>query len=195
MTGSPDDIGVFTIYDPATGQILMTVRGTRVVADANGSNIEGDYSALEYTIVDGIPVAIVPDPAEALASAKDSAISDVLAHGNAMMDRVVGPVFAYEVPSWPAKEAAALAFLGATATAADMDLLHREATRTGETVEALAPKIAARAAAFRVVAPEMTGVRRALQATLDAAATTGDVETARLTAIATIDAIETAIAT
>lgn len=46
----------FTIYDPDTNIITMVFDGLESDAALNGSYIEGDYSAKEYTVVDGKPV-------------------------------------------------------------------------------------------------------------------------------------------
>lgn len=56
----------YTIYDPATGQILYTITlGTADISDPNLQGktfIEGKYSGKEYYIDAGTPVAIPQDP-------------------------------------------------------------------------------------------------------------------------------------
>jgi len=46
----------FTIYDPASSEITCVFEGREDDAALNGDYIEGEYSAKEYTIVDGQPV-------------------------------------------------------------------------------------------------------------------------------------------
>ena len=46
----------FTIYDSDTNEIIMLFDGLESDAALNGSYLAGEYSAKEYTIVDGEPV-------------------------------------------------------------------------------------------------------------------------------------------
>ena len=45
----------FTVYDDATGEVIMVIDGLEDDAALNGSYISGEYPAAEYTIVDGSP--------------------------------------------------------------------------------------------------------------------------------------------
>ena len=45
----------YTIYDENTGEIKMNIVADESVAKANGSYIEGKYSAEEYSIHEGVP--------------------------------------------------------------------------------------------------------------------------------------------
>ena len=46
----------FTIYDNATGEVIMVMEGEQSDAALNGSFISGEYPGAEYTIVNGSPV-------------------------------------------------------------------------------------------------------------------------------------------
>lgn len=53
----------YTIYNPATGQILSTVSGTQDQPIPEGmATISGDISARDYYISNGEPIKKLPDP-------------------------------------------------------------------------------------------------------------------------------------
>lgn len=56
----------FTIYDDATGEVIMVMEGEQSDAALNGSYISGEYPGAEYTIVDGSPVRKSDDELEAI---------------------------------------------------------------------------------------------------------------------------------
>lgn len=50
-------IGVFTTFDPETGEITGRIRGSRKTAEANGPFVEGEFSRKTHVIVDSQPAS------------------------------------------------------------------------------------------------------------------------------------------
>ncbi|MBC7156677.1 MAG: hypothetical protein H5U20_04075 [Rhodobacteraceae bacterium] len=119
----------------------------------------------------------VPRPEAELSAARLAAArADALARLPAVLDAVAegitGPVAANIRASWPQKEAAALAVL-AGGDPDPMLAAEVSARGLGETPEALAAKIAAKANAYRAAAAVLAGRDKAAQGSI-AAATTPD---------------------
>jgi hypothetical protein len=126
--------------------------------------------------------------ARQLADARADAAARIVAAVDACTLAITGLVPADEKLSWPTKEAAARAHIAGTADAAQTALLTGEATATGETLDALAAKIAANATVYRAAISTLTGLRRVGMAAVESASTQGEVWAARDAAVAAVAA-------
>lgn len=94
------------------------------------------------------------------------------------MTELSGPLPLEEKLAFPAKEAAARALLAGEAAAAQLELISVEAEAAGETPEALARRVVARAGDWHAALARLTGLRRRVAAAVAGAATPEAVEEA-----------------
>lgn len=104
-------------------------------------------------------VEITPIEAMAAVMAAIASVEETLTAGIPLSEKL----------SWSAKEAAARAVIGETATDAETELLAGEASLTGETVAYLAERVVARADLYRFSVSRLAGIRRAAGAAIAAA--------------------------
>lgn len=141
----------------------VVVPGARhvVIDDASAPNVPPERWVVNW--VNGTIAVAEPTPDEVsamVAAAKSRAIAGVIAFADQMADAITGHAPLAEKLSWSSKESAAVAHLAGTATVTQTTMLSAEAGRTGETVAALAAKIAANAAKYHVAAGLIAGQRR-----------------------------------
>lgn len=105
--------------------------------------------------------------------------AEALARMRAWIAEFVGQftqgVPAAELASWPAKAAAARAFL---ATGIEQSLISAEAAVTGEPADRLAKRIASKAEAYEHIIARVTGLRRATEAAVTTAETPAEIQAA-----------------
>lgn len=113
-----------------------------------------------------------------IATSKDAALRAL----DRIIDRaaqgIAGQIPELERLTWPAKEAEARALAARTISRDHAPLLTAEAGQTGETLEALAAMVIAKADACHLLSATCTGLRRRFQARIEAAATEDDVQAA-----------------
>jgi hypothetical protein len=107
----------------------------------------------------------------ALAAARARARAALLARIEALVAALTGRVPLAEMLSWGPKEAAARAWLAASATPGDKALIEGEAAVTGEDPDALVVRILANADTYRAAVAALTGLRRKGEAAIAAAMT------------------------
>ena len=123
------------------------------------------------------------DRADARLAAEKAAVKRWLVrHLEDTARAVTGDIPGSETLSWTEKEAEARAVLEADQAGTPppvAPLLAGECAETGETLGDLAARVAARAELFRAVQAGLTGLRRSVEARLDAARTPEDLHTIR----------------
>lgn len=141
------------ITDAATGRV-------RIIAAKDGAS-QAD--------IDALAVAVDPGPslADRVAMARATGYGEIEARATAL----VGPYPPVERVAWPAKEAAARAYLAnpSTATAAQQAMLGAEAAGRGEPLADTAARVTAKADQFLALSGALSGARAAFDASLDAA--------------------------
>ncbi len=130
--------------------------------------------------------------AAALPEDRQKAKADIAMLADQAATKIIGVVPEAERASWPAKEAAARAHVSGSADAGQTAMLEVEAALTGETVDVLAATIIARADAYKALAGQLTGIRRAAEAAIDAAADADAIEAAVAAARQQIETLITA---
>ncbi len=114
----------------------------------------------------------------ALAEARTTALSGLIAWIDVTTAAITGPVPGDEKLSWSSKEAAARALLAGTATEAERVLISCEAATFGEADAALCDLIVQNADAWRGIIATLAGIRRRVVAAILQAATPQEAEDA-----------------
>lgn len=127
-----------------------------------------------------------------LVEARRAAMIALRSWADALAAKVLEDFSAAEMAGWPRKEAASVAVLGSTDTAEDRGILQFEATRMGESLEALAQHVAAEANAYAPLAAEFTVRRRQLKAQIKDLTTVTEIQQAGASALVSAQAFEAA---
>ncbi len=129
--------------------------------------------------------------ARRLAEARATAMAQILEAIHGVTEAMTGPVPLAEKLSWSAKEAAARATMEGRATKAEAAMIEGEAAMTGESSVDLIGRILKNADAYRAAMAQLSGLRRAAEAAIDAA---GDPATVEIAARTTLERLEKAAA-
>jgi hypothetical protein len=157
----------WTEYLPAA--ILRQKPNARPGIDFNWSvTDEGPAMTRWNDDVMGGPFVLADWEARAIAEAVASAEARINSAHELHLERVSGGYSRAERDTWPVKAAAAFAFLGDTASPAQIEYLEIEAAEMGETTHALATRIVTKYDALARLAAKLSGIRRkALAALVD----------------------------
>lgn len=138
--------------------------GALIPADPGNADWR-EYEA--WVAAGGVPTPATHPPGY-LEAVKGNAKRRVAARADQIAQAITGIVPLAEQLSWPSKEAAARAYVAATATSGQLAMLNAEATLAGESVATLAAKVIANADAYYAASGLIAGQRRKTMAAIDA---------------------------
>ncbi|MGR3760877.1 hypothetical protein ACUXV3_12220 [Roseobacteraceae bacterium NS-SX3] len=175
-TGNPMVPGNATLQAPPELQEgyarVFTEGAWQLVEDHRGTVIwSADGQEIIVTGLGPLPEGVLTErPVLPLYPTLESAQAAMANWIDGFLQQVSGRVPEFERASWPAKAAAARAIQAGTATGDQTALVLGEADVVGETIEETAALIVENAAPYEVIIGKATGLRRVLNAQLEAAA-------------------------